>query len=105
MAEQVIYMECDGGWKSLVDPIVARIQETGGRVDQIKEKYGTLRIYYTPGEEEWDDTIDNMISEAERKSASTCEICGQPGSLLYKHGWYKTLCKKHADSLGFKERA
>ena len=56
---------------------------------QVKEKYGTLRIYtnYT------DDYISGVIVMAENMSGSTCEVCGVPGRLTGK-GWYSTLCKR-----------
>ena len=45
--------------------------------DQVKEKFGTLRFYYTGG----DDRIDGMVRMAESMSAVTCETCGAPGKL------------------------
>lgn len=54
---------------------------------QIKEKYGTLRWYMTSYLPE----IEEIISEAEKQSETTCEVCGKPGSLR-TDGWLKTLC-------------
>ena len=60
------------------------------RVDQIKEKFGTLRFYTTgePKEGEY------AIQEAMRLSAEICEYCGHPGKLR-TNGWYSTLCEDH----------
>ena len=59
-------------------------------LDQIKEKFGTLRFYYTGG----DDIIDGMVRMAESMSAVTCETCGNPGQQR-GGGWIRTLCDHH----------
>ena len=64
-------------------------------LDQVKEKFGTLRFYYTGG----DDAIDGMVRIAESMSAVTCEICGNPGKQV-GGGWITTLCKEHAEEKG-----
>lgn len=56
-------------------------------VQQVKEKFGTLR-FYTHGA---DDTVYGMISMAESLSSVICEECGCPGTQGGKH-WIKTLC-------------
>lgn len=61
------------------------------RASQVKEKFGTLRFYMSSS----NDKIEKLIDEAERKSAITCEECGEPG-VLRGGGWLKTLCDKHA---------
>lgn len=57
------------------------------RASQVKEKFGTMRFYMTTETEE----MDRIVSEVERKSAETCEGCGQKGELR-KGGWLVTLC-------------
>lgn len=64
-------------------------------VDQVKEKFGTLRFYYTGG----DDEISGMVRMAESMSAVTCEECGNPGRQR-GGGWVTTLCDKHAEERG-----
>jgi hypothetical protein len=44
--------------------------------DQVKEKFGGLRFYYSGG----DDEVRGMVDLAERMSCKTCELCGSPGS-------------------------
>jgi hypothetical protein len=61
-------------------------------VDQIKEKFGGLRFYYTGG----DDTVDGMVRMAESWAASSCEVCGVPGKLR-SGGWMRTLCDYHEE--------
>jgi hypothetical protein len=58
--------------------------------DQVKEKFGTLRFYYSGG----DNNIDGMVRMAESMSGVTCEECGDPGS-ANGPGWIRTLCVKH----------
>jgi len=55
--------------------------------DQIKEKWGGLRIYYIGG----DDYIRGVVDMAEEMSYKICERCGCPGS-PNKQGWIMTLC-------------
>jgi hypothetical protein len=61
-------------------------------LDQIKEKFGTLRFYYTGG----DDVIDGMVRMAESMSGVTCETCGNPGQQR-GGGWIRTLCDHHEE--------
>jgi hypothetical protein len=59
-------------------------------LDQVKEKFGTLRFYYTGG----DDEISGMVRMAESMSGVTCEECGNPGT-TGGQGWLVTLCETH----------
>jgi len=61
---------------------------TGLAVQQVKEKFGTLR-YYCGGSE----TIFKFISLAERLSAVTCEDCGKRGTANNSR-WITTLCEE-----------
>ena len=56
-------------------------------LDQVKEKFGTLRFYYTGG----DDIIDGMVRMAESMSGVTCEGCGNVGERI-GGGWVHTYC-------------
>jgi len=57
-------------------------------LDQVKEKFGTLRFYYTGG----DDYISGMVTMAEAMSGVTCEGCGNPGERK-GGGWVHTYCE------------
>lgn len=59
-------------------------------LDQVKEKFGTLRFYYSGG----DDYISGLVSMAESMSGVTCEECGKPGTQT-SGGWIKTVCVEH----------
>jgi hypothetical protein len=56
-------------------------------LDQVKEKFGTLRFYYSGG----DDVIDGMVRMAESMSGVTCEGCGNLGERR-GGGWVHTYC-------------
>jgi hypothetical protein len=59
-------------------------------VEQIKEKFGGLRFYYSGG----DDTVAGMVRMAEAWASHACEECGAPGK-SGGQGWIKTLCPVH----------
>ena len=64
------------------------------KFDQIKEKYGTLRIYFSGG----DEYVEGLVSMAEAISGKICEVCGNKGQ-PNKGGWITTLCDSHRESL------
>lgn len=78
-------------WKNKEKEVVAQVV-----VSQVKEKYGTLRFYYSGG----DDTIDGMVSMAESMSGVTCEECGNIGE-SNNGGWIKVLCETHREEREF----
>lgn len=59
---------------------------------QVKEKFAGLRIYMTYYNKE----LENIISEAEKRSYTICERCGADGEVR-EGGWIKTLCDKCAE--------
>lgn len=58
---------------------------------QIKEKYGTLRLYMTSTSDEMDEYTD----AAEKASHNTCETCGKYGQVR-GGGWLYCACDEHA---------
>jgi len=72
---------------------LVQFPNTGFHVDQVKEKFGTLR-FYCGG----DDRIGHYVSIAQRLSAVTCEECGKNGKLGRVGGWYSTRCVTCAPS-------
>jgi hypothetical protein len=59
-------------------------------VEQIKEKFGGLRFYYSGG----DDTVAGMVRMAESWADIACEECGAAGTRR-DGGWIRTLCDIH----------
>jgi hypothetical protein len=88
------------GWKDIVldtDKMLAYI-DPDYEITQIKEKFGTLRYYYSSKFEY--GSIEGNIMEAitraaEARSASVCEICGKWGSLDDSSYYIRTLCNEH----------
>lgn len=60
------------------------------KFDQIKEKYGTLRVYFSGG----DEYVEGLVSMAEAISGKICEVCGNKGKSS-GGGWITTLCEEH----------
>lgn len=81
---------CGEGWKALLDEAFTKLKAAGwdGEIHQIKEKFGTLRMYVS---RDGAPEFRPIIQEAEEKSAKTCEQCGEPGKLR-AGGWWHTLC-------------
>jgi hypothetical protein len=96
-----MYIDCDEGWFDLIwklcediDVIVQREGWKDFSVDQIKEKFASLRFYVNGANKE----VFDLIDEAEAKSFKICERCGKKGSMYVGFGWYRTLCPKCAKS-------
>jgi hypothetical protein len=68
---------------------------------QIKEKFGTLRFYYSGG----DEYIRGLDAMAASMSGVICEECGSPGTSrsTKKQRWIRVLCDKHAEEQGYIE--
>jgi hypothetical protein len=97
--------ECGDGWYKILyqvcqklEPLVVKWMkehpkelEFKPRFSQVKEKFGTLRIYLTSGTDE----MYKITDKAEKKSEKVCETCGRPGKLRGMF-WLYTACFKHA---------
>lgn len=122
--------ECADGWYGLLDEMCAKIQavydENGSEpdiiIDQIKEKYGTLRFYYhfgdvnqgihaidfiggpsarfKPGKgNELRERIAEIVSWGEKRSGEICEECGKPGKIR-DLAYIQTLCDECFTKVG-----
>jgi hypothetical protein len=63
------------------------------KFDQIKEKFGGLRVYFSGG----DQYIEGLVSMAEAMSYKVCDVCGNKGE-ANKQGWISTRCEAHRNS-------
>ena len=87
----------DRGWDGILRKMFQELSEAGwdGTVSQIKEKFGTLRVYLEVQEEIYDE-LYQIVFRYEKLSESVCEICGADGAKLrtMKDGrsWLKTNC-------------
>jgi hypothetical protein len=109
-------IECNLGWYDLLSAVCWRISQHEKNIadrirvrneagkendqsdldyipvkfDQIKEKLGGIRIYYTGG----DDYVRGVVSLADEMSYKICEVCGNAGK-PNKGGWISVLCDEH----------
>jgi hypothetical protein len=106
-------IECNNGWYELLSSVCWRISQHERNIedrkrifadrpeqieqelkyfpvkfDQIKEKYGGLRVYFSDG----DDYVEGVIGMAEEYSYKVCEVCGSAGK-PNRGGWITTLCE------------
>ena len=114
---------CGDGWFSLIHQLSAEIEAEAHRLgldpasdewpraDQVKEKFGTLRFYVStpsmPGSFGIEvrgpitsirplagiESIRAMVQEAEARSATVCEYCGNPGTFRGERR-IRTLCDR-----------
>jgi Icc-related predicted phosphoesterase len=88
--------DCGPGWFPLIERTLgslSRIARDDGldqmRIVQVKEKYGTLRIYLSGS----NDRANAVVDAAEALSARICDLCG--GAVLAppaRTGWIVTRC-------------
>jgi rubrerythrin len=101
--------ECDDGWYNIIyelsKAIYSKAQKMGLHlgyhsspyndssfyfyVQQVKEKYGTLRFYTSCHFDE----IEDLIELAEKQSEITCEMCGKLGKMS-KSPWFSVMCEE-----------
>lgn len=92
------YIESGFGWMPIVEILFAYADEWNKTAhneedkivfDQIKEKFGTLRVYYTGGSPEF----RGMVEMAEIVAQYICERCGDIADSERRKGyWCQTLC-------------
>jgi hypothetical protein len=92
------------GWWPIIESLCANIQShidwrvkqgqdiAQVEVNQIKEKFGGLRFYYSGG----DDEISGMVRMAEAWADVACEECGAAGKRR-SGSWIRTLCDRHEE--------
>ena len=91
-------ISCGDGWYKIIDDLCADIQvfcdqnKCQIEATQVKEKFGTLRFYTGAS----CDSVEDMIEEACKLSAKTCEHCGSTAKDAKLRGkcWLSTSCKK-----------
>jgi len=91
------YIECGDGWYNLIYTLSRKLENEIGRIQedqqedfyatQIKEKFGTLRFYFS----QETPYMRGAIAMAESMSSVICEDCGCPGEER-SGGWIRTLC-------------
>jgi hypothetical protein len=83
------HIDTTNRWRAQYRPELEQIEQV--TVEQIKEKFGGLRFYYSGG----DEYINGLVEMAESWADNTCETCGKPGEVRDNFGWMITLCDEH----------
>jgi len=115
------WFECNDGWYQIIDDLCHNIQaylnefnasekqslssgphKLSLKAVQVKEKFGGIRYYIDTeisvgAPEEATAPIYEFIRIAEQRSESTCETCGQPGTIQMKRRWMKCVCPSCAE--------
>lgn len=98
--------DCYDGWYNILHDCFSQIQDVYNQwseaekeafwIFQVKEKFGTLRIYVNqrlPGTH----PIMQIIIKTEVLSSDKCEVCGENGRFLTRNHRYYARCDKHAE--------
>lgn len=93
---------CGDGWFNIIDTFCSQVQWQIQHCEmppvvarQVKEKLGTLRIYYRGGNE----VTSGIKLMAEAMSACTCEICGCPSLHYDDFHRQMTRCQEHVEAV------
>ncbi|MCE6959356.1 hypothetical protein LAZ40_09860 [Cereibacter sphaeroides] len=90
---RVLEQACDGIASRMSLPDAGTL-----RIDQMKEKFGTLRFYVSPeGDPAFVEDIQAITDWAEQATESRCCVTGRPGEPDRGRGWILTLCEEMRD--------
>lgn len=101
MFKQSFGVSTNPGWYPLVEKLLLDIRalpKDDGlvRINQIKEKFGGLRVYAeVSGSDDFKERVCGMIEQAEKEAYHTCEFCSNPG-VLRTSEWMRVTCEKHS---------
>lgn len=87
-------MSVGAGWADLITATSNWIIEAGEALafGQIKQKFGSIRLYYDKG---GDFAFDLTTTAESFISGRICETCGAPGRTIDRNGWFITACSIH----------
>ena len=80
---------CGDGWFDLLDRLLVELEAAGAKVEDVKQKWGAMRVGAYGGE-----GVFELTHAAEIASHKVCEVCGAPGELLWKSP-VQTRCEQH----------
>jgi hypothetical protein len=94
------WISCGAGWRQLIERASADLDALACRenvavqIEDIRAKYGVLQIWVTAPSAAVDAAAEEIANSAETESESTCELCGNPGTMREEHRWLKVRCPK-----------
>jgi hypothetical protein len=94
--------ECGDGWYNLLREMCLKITKAYAdsskpvdiRITQIKQKFGTLRVYYHINDEAMEEVVSKLVREYVDKSEHICELCGTEGKMRTTEAMLSVLCDK-----------
>ena len=108
-AQPAVRSHVPAGWIGILDALFSGIdallddeQAKSFRAEQIKEKFGTLRLYVsfdrtdTRGVNPNPAALRSLVDAAVAASEVTCYTCGAPGEMRNLGGWATVRCDAHA---------
>lgn len=96
------YVDVGIGWLSIVRDFISMTQAVWPdlEIDELKEKFGSLRIHKATPPEAVRDEVYLADGLAEMRSMYRCEACGEPGyirrPLEGQFAWLQCRCDEHA---------
>lgn len=109
-AQPAVWSHVPDGWAEVVKTLFAGIdgllsdeQAKCFRVEQLKEKFGTLRVYVSfdrvdaEGINPDPTALRSLVDAAAAASQVTCYVCGAPGEMRKLGGWATVRCDEHAN--------
>ncbi|QKJ26162.1 hypothetical protein ACBT_0178 [Aliarcobacter cibarius] len=101
-----VAFEFKDGWTDLIYNLGKDIEELCKltncelpKIQQIKEKFGTLRFYYNTLNSQYPEIVEKsiraLVFQAEIKSSNTYEVCGKYGETRVENRIYTTVCEEH----------
>lgn len=98
---QRVGFSCGDGWNLVLERLFnAMSTDTPPiTINQVKEKFGGLRVYYSGG-----STLSTKaLRFAEETAAGLCEVCGKSGFIRDDLSWLRVLCNKHHEEKASKD--
>lgn len=112
-AQPRVWSHVPPGWADIVatlfsgiDSLLTDAQARQFRVEQVKEKFGLLRIYVSfdridpAGVSPDPVALDALVDAAVAASGVTCCVCGGSGRMRSLGGWRSVRCEEHANGEG-----
>ncbi len=90
------YKSTPSYWQHITQPLEQKLLDMGCKIQQMKEKFGELRVYW--GVEDWDvrEEADKLVEQAKEACSKCCVDCGEEGRFMVDdNGYYGVLCDKH----------
>ena len=108
-AQPAVWSHVPVGWSAIVETLFTGInallnddQAKSFRVEQVKEKFGTLRLYVSfdridaGGVNPKPAVLKSLVDAAVAASEVTCYVCGAPGEMRNIGAWATVRCDAHA---------